>query len=99
MHFSLTHYFTATIEAYEHALFDPGLMEFLIPRMPSVREVQVLEFREEDGVVHRKRRFFPNPPAALPAFARVVKPEYMQWDEHSTFTRATKVFRYENHPN
>ena len=99
MHFSLTHYFEASIDAYERALFDPGLMEFLIPRMPSVREVHVLEFREENGVVHRRRRFFPNPPKTLPAFARVLKPEYMQWEEHSTFDRATKVFHYENFPN
>ncbi|HEV8323964.1 MAG TPA: DUF2505 family protein [Myxococcota bacterium] len=99
MKFSLKHTFDATIERYERALFHPALMDFLVPRMPGVKAVEVLEHVEENGVVRRKRRFIPNAPASLPVFARGVKPEMMQWVEDSVYERATHLFRYENVPN
>ena len=98
MNFEIVHTFEAERERVERAMFDPRLSGYLTRRMTLVREIQLLDKREDDGGrLVRRVRYVPAP-MIRKVGAMPVRPEWMSWTEESSFEPGAHRVEYANVP-
>ena len=97
MKFRFEHEFDVDVDRLEKAMFSEELPAFLKENMASLRDMEVLERREEDGKIVRRVRYVP-----VPLIDKVgpkkVPPEAMIWVEESVYDPATKTMTFKNVP-
>jgi hypothetical protein len=97
MDFEIVHELDADRDTVERAMFDPRLALFLRGRMRLVRQIELLERKEDSETISRRARYVPEPTIGRVGFIPV-KPEWMAWIEESRLDRATHRVEYVNVP-
>ncbi len=97
MKFRFEHEFDVDVERLEEAMFSEELPAFLKEHMPSLKDMEVLERREEGERLMRKVRYEPVPLIEKVGPKRV-PPEAMIWVEESSYDRKRKVLDFKNVP-
>ena len=97
MKFEIVHRFDASVESVWQVMTHTRLAEVLVPNMPSLLEMEVLEQGAEGDAQHRKVRYRP-----VPMIKRVgpkaVEPHWMEWVEHSTSNAGRARVEFTNVP-
>ncbi len=97
MKFRFENEFDVDVDSLEEAMFSEGLPAFLKEHMPSLRDMEVLERKEEGNLLRRRVRYVPVPLIEKVGPKRV-PPEAMIWIEESTYDRSRKVMTFRNVP-
>ena len=97
MKFRFEHEFDVDVEKLEEAMFSEDLPPFLKENMPSLKDMEVLERKEEGDSLKRRVRYEPVPLIEKVGPKRV-PPEAMIWVEESTYDRKRRVLEFKNVP-
>jgi hypothetical protein len=92
MKFEIVHRFDAPVESVWEVMTHPRLCEVLVPNMPSLLEMEILEQGGEGDNARRKVRYRPVP-MIKKVGPKKVEPHWMEWVEHSTSRSLRVEFR------
>jgi len=76
---------------------DPATLETLLPHMPSMDQVEVLETVPGGNVMRRRVRYRPHP-FIKKVGPKDVDPRWMEWVEESEFDFRARTVRFRNVP-
>ncbi len=97
MKFKFEHGFDVSLEELESAMFHEDLPPFLMEKMESLKEMDVLDRKDDGDVIERKVRYVPVP-LIKKVGPKKVPPEAMIWVEHSRYDKKKKEMTFENIP-
>lgn len=97
MKFKFEHGFDVSVEELEAAMFHEDLPSFLVEKMESLKEMEVLERKDNGEVIERKVRYVPVP-LIKKVGPKKVPPEAMIWVEHSKYDKRKKEMTFDNVP-
>lgn len=93
MDFKFTHYFEVDLDTFERVWSEPACIDALVAGMPNLESRELLEEKEEGGVLKRKVRYMGC--GQVPKIARkVIKPHMLSWVEETVFDKNNHTYEF-----
>lgn len=97
MKFELRQRIAGTVDEVERAMMDDRYTPFLLANHGVLLEAQVLEKKDEGGLIRRKVRYRPKP-VIKSVGPKEIPPEWFAFVESSTYDKAKKEMTFTNVP-